>query len=208
MAMKRSRLAATLVEVLMALAVGIIAIAAILMIFLSVRKMEHAGDLSGALQEAALAMATIQKDLVQAVQKPLPGVTSAVLPTSDGWCMIRGVMKPDGSIEGTPVQYRRVYTQQQNYRIERKIGTDLHTLPGLYRNVDFKGLKGAGHPFVRVTLHLATHDVKIAPGKAKGSEEAVLSSLVRIQGPEGAGSSTFPFLFMKLLGIGFPFNLF
>lgn len=207
--MKRSRLATTLIEVLMALIVGLIAIAAIIMIFMSVRKMEHAGDLSGALQEAALAMATIQKDITQAVQKPAPGVTCAVMPTGDGWCMIRGVMKPDGSIEGIPLQYRKVFTQNQNYRIERKVQTELHGLPGLYRDMKFVPHNAAGGPFVRVTLHVASHDTKTEAVGSKGSETAVLTSLVRVQGPEMVGSSTFPFLFMKgLLGIGFPFNLF
>lgn len=205
----RLRSATTLIEVLVALMVGLGALGAIFTIFFSVRKMEHAGDLSGSLQEAALAMAIIHKDLTQAVQKPAPGVTSAVRPTADGFQLIRGVLKPDGSIQGLQVQYRKVFTPQGNYRMERKVKTALSSLPGLYRSVEFIGLNGAGGPFVRVTLHLAVHDTAAGPGGPKGSEEAVVSSLVRIQGPEMVGSTSFPFSFMSaLMGLGFPFSLF
>ena len=68
-------------------------------------------------------------------------------------------------------------------------------LPGLYRFIRFASLKGAGGPFVRVTLRVATHDVASSEGRA--SEEGLISALVRVMGPERLGTKGYDFDFMN-----------
>lgn len=194
------RRGATLVEALLATVLALMALSAVLMILFSVRKMESAGDLAGALQEASLAMAVIQEDLSQAVQKPDPSVDTAVQVSKKSVQLLRGVLKDDGSIDAKRVVYEKEATAGGNFRLLRKYDSERGFLPGVYRSLRFDQLEGAGGPFVRVTLHLAVTDSSIPVGQsASGLQEAVLTSLVRIQGPEMVGSRAFGWSFMSLL---------
>lgn len=194
------RHAVTFVEVLVALTLALIALGLVFSLYSSTNRMSHMSDLSAAMQEGAIAMATLQADLTQAVQKPDPLVDSAVLVRKNGFQMLRAEFLPDGSISGKLVVYRKERTGAGNFRVRRTFDGKDSQLPGLYRDVKFARLGStAGEPYVRVTLRVATHDV---PGQAaigKASEEAVISSLVRVMGPEMVGSSVFPFSFLGLL---------
>jgi hypothetical protein len=189
------RRAFTVAEVLVALAIGFAVLAAILGIFQAIRRMSHMGDLAGTLQEAAMAMAYIEKDLSQAVQKPDPKFDSAVIVGKDYFQMLKAECKPDGAIAGQLVIYQTLVSPGGNLRLRRRQGAEGRAIPGLFRQVSFQQLKGPGGPYVRVTLTLATHDVTATTGKA--SEEAVVTGLVRVMGPEMVGSKAYSFGFME-----------
>lgn len=189
----------TLLESLLATALALGAIAAILMIFYSMRKMEGAGDVAGALQEATLAMAIIQEDLAQAVQNP-DEPDAAVAVRKNSVQLLRGRLKPDGSVDANLVMYQKVPTPGGNFRLKRTYGGKGHLLPGMYRSVGFVLLKGPGGPFVRAVLHVAVKDTRVAKdAQAGGLEEVVKTALVRVQGPEMAGSSLFGWSILDLL---------
>lgn len=194
------RHAVTFVEALVALTLALIALGMVFSLYSSTNKMSHMSELSAAMQEGSIAMALLQEDLTQAVQKPDPSVDSAVIVKKTGFQMLRAVFQPDGSISGKLVVYRKEPTPAGNFRIKRTVDGKDTRLPGLYRDVKFSRLGNvAGEPYVRVTLRVATHDV---PGQAaigKASEEAVLSSLVRVMGPEMVGSSILSFPFLGVL---------
>jgi type II secretory pathway pseudopilin PulG len=190
------RRAFTMAEALVALGIGLLVIGAMLMVFLSIGKMTRSSELSGALQEAALAMAIIQKDLMQAVQKPDPNSKSPVqtLPTS--FQMIRGTLKDDGSITGERIVYRKEPTASGAYRLRRQIGEESTLIPGTFKDLIFGEYKGDGGPYVRVSIRLEVHE--------GGKQECLLSSLVRVSGPEFIRSPVFDFKFMfPLIKINF-----
>jgi hypothetical protein len=190
----------TLLEALIATVVGMLALAAVVLVLWSVRKMEGAGNVASALQEAALAMSTIQEDLSQAVQKPDPKVDAAVMVKPQSVQLLRGILKNDGTIDAKLVEYRKEKTPAGNFRLLRRYGGAQDRMPGLYRAMQFDQLDGPGGPFVRVTLRVATADVAAEKGKdAGGLEETVLTALVRVQGPEMAGSKAFGWSFLSLL---------
>jgi hypothetical protein len=199
MGLRARRAGFTLVEAIVALGIGLVAIVAILMIFFSIGKMSHVSDLSGALQDAALAMAIIQKDLTQAAQKPDPKAEGTVVVLPQAFQLLRAQLRPDGSVDGKLVVYQKEPTSGKHFRLRRAFGRERSLLPGVFRSVRFQQLEGAGGPFVRVTLRVSTHDAAEGARPPKASEEAVLSSLVRVMGPEMAGSKSFTWSFMSLL---------
>jgi type II secretory pathway pseudopilin PulG len=192
------RAAFTLVEALVATALGCIVLAGILAFTQGARQMAQSGDLAGALQEAALAMLTIERDLLQAVQKPDPKVREVVMVTQKSVRMIRGRVKADGSIGGQLVVYRKEKTPAGNFRLLREEGGQQRRLPGLFRLAGFETLEGAGGPFVRVTLVVVSHDASPAANPS-GSEQAILTSLVRVVGPESIDTEMFDWNFLDEL---------
>jgi hypothetical protein len=184
-------------EAVLALALGLLVLGAIVTISQAIRKMSHMGDLAGTLQEAAIAMAYMEKDLTQAVQKPDPKFDSPVILGADRFQLLRAVPKPDGSIGGQLVVYRVVASTGGNFRLRRQFVKDEQNIPGLFRAVRFAQLRGPGGPFVRVTLRMMSHDTAESTGK--GSEEAVLTGLVRVMGPEMVSSRALSFGFMGSL---------
>lgn len=194
----RRRKGFTVMEALLAAGLGALVLGGMITIFSAIRKMAGVGELAGTLQEAALAMAHIEKDLTQAVQKPDPAVDSPVLVGKDHFQMLRAEFKPDGAIQGKLVAYQAVGTEGGNFRLERRFGSQKSTIPGVFRSVSFAAFDGPGGPFVRVTLVMAVVDTS-GPSSGKGSEEAVLSGLVRVMGPEMIGSQAYGFDLMQSL---------
>lgn len=189
----------TFVEALVALLLAVVAFGMMWTLYFSTARMGHMGDLAGAMQEAAIALQILQRDLTQAVQKPDPSVDCAVQIRRNGFQLLRAEFQPDGRISGKLVVFRREATPNGNFRLKRTFDGQDSRLPGLYRDVKFVQLRGAGGPYIRVTLRVATHDVKAADVAGKASEEAVVSALVRVMGPEAVGGSVFSFPFLDLL---------
>lgn len=187
----RSRGGATMAEALVAVGIGFLVIGGSLMVFLSLRKMGQSSELSGALQEAALAMTIVQRDLVQAVHRPDPTATSPVMVLPKSFQLIRGVLKPDGTIEGDRIVYRKEPVGKETYRLRRDVGGKTSLVPGVFREVQFAECKGDGGPFVRVTMRVEVHE--------GSKQECMLSSLVRVCGPENIRSEAFSWKFMAPL---------
>jgi hypothetical protein len=190
-------------EVLLAAGIGALVLGGMITIFGAIRKMAGVGELAGTLQEASLALAYIEKDLTQAVQKPDPAVDSPVVVAKDHFQMLRAEFEPDGTIKGKLVVYQVIGTDGGNFRLKRRFGSQESPIPGIFRRVQFASFDGPGGPFVRVTLVMAVTDTA-NPTAGKGFEEAVLSGLVRVMGPEMIGSQAYGFdLMQSLKGIDF-----
>lgn len=185
----------TVAEALVALSIALVALALMLGIFSATRRMTQSGDLAAALAEAAIALQILHRDLAQAVQKPGAPDARIVYLARDVARFVRGEPGPEGSVRGKLVTYRREKTAAGYFRIVRNVGGEESPLPGTYSAARFQMLPGTGGPFVRVTLHVVARDAKPA-GPAKGSDEAVLTTLVRVAGPEmlGAPGMLWPFL--------------
>ena len=179
----------TLVEALLAALLGCVVTAILIGLMVGLAKMGQASELSNALQEAGLAMATIQDDLGQAVQKADPSVPFAVIVKPDRFQLIRAAFQPDGSVTDKLVTYHAVGTPGGNFRLTRTCEGSDRGIPGTFRGVTFGQYEATGGPFVRVTLRVAAVDTAGGDAAAKGSQEAVLSAIVRVMGPEGVDSS-------------------
>ena len=140
----RRQRAVTLVEGLVAMAIGLMVLGLLYAFSGSVERMSRHADLSGALQEGVLAMAQIEQDLTHAVQRPDASLTGAVRVSAAGFQLIRGDFRPDGSIAGRPVSYRRLEAGRGQFRLARKSGTERKNLPGTFRSIRFAQLEGAG----------------------------------------------------------------
>jgi hypothetical protein len=210
MRIRAARCGMTVLEALLATVLGLAALAAALMILFSVNRMEGAGDVAGALQDAALAMATIQEDLSQAVQKAEPSSSGTVVVSKNSVQLLRGILKKDGSVDAKLVVYQKEATANGNFRLKRTFDGKSSHLPGVYRAVGFVQLAGPGGPYVRAILHVAVKDNRrAADASASGLEEVVRTTLVRVQGPEMAGSLGFKWSFLSLLNVvNFLKNLF
>jgi len=197
------RAGVTCVEILLAVSIGLLVLAGIVVILAMVGRMSRMGEAAGSLQEAALAMALLQKDLFQAVQKPDPTVDTAVVVGSDGFQMVQGRFSRDGSVAGQLVVYRVLPTGTGNFRLRRECDGKARGVPGIFRKILFHRLMAAGGPYVRVTLCVRTRDGDAGAATA-GSDEVVLSSLVRIQGPEMIGSGQLSWGFLDAVkGVDF-----
>ena len=184
----RSRLAFTLVEVLVGVALSGLVVGTMLTIYFSTTRMGFFGELSGTLQEGALAMAIVQRDLTQAVQQPGRLVTGAVIMGRNQFKLIRVRMQDDGNLAGDKIRYTWEETSAGNFRIKRSVNdAEGRYLPGLFTAVPkIEQLGGVGGgPFVRVTMTLATRDVAEENRQFQGVEKTVLTSLTRVMGPEG-----------------------
>ena len=188
----------TLIEVLVAAAVGCAVLAATIQMLTSVRRMSNVGDFSAALAEGSLALEILHRDLSCAVQKPDPAITEVVQVSKDQPAMQFLLAKTDanGALTGTRIVYRREQLASGNFRLLRQEGTSAAIpIPGAFSKVRVETFNGAGGPFIRVTLHVVTRDV--APGStAGGLDEAVLTSLIRVAGPEMLNSGIVRFKFM------------
>ena len=173
----------TLMEALIAAAIGSLVLGAMVSMFYASRKMTDVGDLASALAEASIAMEHIHRDLTQAVQKPDPAITEPILISKEGAAQfVHAVKGENGKLEGKLVVYRREKLATGNYRLMRKFGDAESPLPGVYSRIGLAYYKRGGGPFVRVTLHVVARDRKVdAPG---GADEAVLTSLVHVDAPE------------------------
>jgi len=193
----RNRRAYTLVEVLVAIAVGLTVLAAAVALLGVVRRMTDVGDFSAALAEGAVAMEILHRDLSCAVQKPDPAMPD-VVQLADGQPALQfilGALDGTGALTGTRVVYRREPLPSGNFRLLRVVGDGPpEPLPGVYSHIACDEHDGAGGPFLRITLHVVARDV--ATGKPGGKDEAVLTSLFRVKGPEmlHSGLVRFPFL--------------
>lgn len=178
------RHAFTLIEAIVSSALGALVLGAMVSMFYASRRMTDVGDLSAALAEAAIAMEQMHRDLTQAVQKPDPAVKDVVLVSKEGAAQfICAVLGDMGEITGKLVVYRREKTAQGNWRMMRRFGTAESPLPGVYSKIGFSYHGQNGSPFVRVTLHVVARDLA-RQGTPGGADEAVLSTLIHVAGPE------------------------
>ena len=198
--MTRRTDAYTLVETLVSVAVGLACLAIMITLFTATRRMTNVGDLSSALSQASIAMEILHRDLSQAVQKPVPTVDRIVFPlkTNDGFRFIRGERRDDGTLTGKLVSYQRERTSAGNFRLVRRIDAQEDRLPGTFSAIKVGTFKATGGPFLRVTLHVVARDVT-SSSPAQGSDEAVLTTLVRVAGPEMIQSGLLEFKFMEAL---------
>lgn len=194
---------ATLVETVVATAVGVLVAMAMAGLFQSMRKMSHASDLAGTQQEAALAMANIHRDLTLAVQKPDPKSAGPVVVKPDAFQVLQNKIERDGTVRAKLVVYKAEPTPGGNLKLRRRSDGEDRLMPGTYTAISFQQLEGSGGPFVRVTLRMSVHDTAGADA-SKGSESAVLTALVRCSGPELVTSTMFSWSFLdSLRGIDF-----
>lgn len=188
----------TLIEIAVASLVGVAVMAGVIGMFGATRRMTNAGELSGAMAEASMAMEVIHRDLIQAVQKPGKDHDRIVYVSKEAAQFIRGERRADGVLTGQLVVYRRQPLGNGYFKMIRKIGAAEGPLPGTYAHAVFESFKGTGGPFVRVTLHVAARNA--APtGPAQGSDEATLTSLMRVAGPEMLESELYRWKFMDEL---------
>ena len=188
----------TLVEGLVAAAIGLLILGAMADLFLSIRRLTHAGDLSATLAEASLAMAQMHRDLSLAVSRPDQAANTPVLVGRSSFQLLQCALDPGGAVRAKVVMYRSLPTGGGNFRLSRSSDGEQHTLPGIYRSVEFASLRASGGPFVRVTLRLSVHDTASAD-PARGAEEAVVTALVRVAGPEMVSSDFFSWSFLDSL---------
>ena len=182
-----SRRAFTLIETIVTLAVAALILGTAIALWVSTGQMSRVADLAGGLQEAALAMAIIEGDLVQAVRKPDPAVDRVVRLTDRSAQLVRAAIAPDGTVSGKLVVYRFI-KQDGTFRVRRRAGGEEQLLPGVFDAIAFDQLDGAGGPFVRVTLSVAVHG---GGPSDRASDHAVLTALVRTCGPELIQSEAF-----------------
>lgn len=173
----------TLIEIAVASLVGVTVLAGVIGLFMATRRMSNAGELSGAMAEASMAMETIHRDLIQGVQKPGKPYDRVVYVSKEAAQFLRGERRADGTLVAQLVVYRRAPLGNGYFKLMRKIGANEGPLPGTYAHAVFESFKGTGGPFVRVTLHVAARNAPPA-GAAQGSDEATLTSLMRVAGPE------------------------
>ena len=182
----------TLVEALVATAIACLVIGGAIGLFVATRRMSNAGDLSSAMADAAMAMETIHRDLIQAVQKPDPAIDRIVYisKTKEAWQFIRGEKTADGKLTGQVVVYRKQPTGVAgHFRILRRLGSAEGKLPGVYSEFSCYSFGAdparpvSGGPFLRVTLRAVARNADTGQPK-QSSDEALLTSLVRVAGPE------------------------
>ena len=130
-----------------------------------------------------------------------------VLP--DSFQLLRAKLQPGGAISGELVVYKKIANPGGGFRLKRQVGSTKSFIPGVFNDVKFAQFEGDGGPFVRMTLKVSAHPSDSPPGEQKrGSDEAVLTTLVRVQGPEMVGGGGFSWSFMSaLLSIPFLSNL-
>jgi prepilin-type N-terminal cleavage/methylation domain-containing protein len=194
----------TLLEVLVAAALGLSALAVAFALFVSTRRMSGAGDLGKAMADASIAMEYIHRDLIQAVQKPGEDQLVFVAPETAAAQFLVAELRADGSLTARPVLYRREPAGPSAFRLVRRDAGRESALPGTYSHVGFKTLVVGedpsvirGRTFVRVTLHARARPESGAA--ATGSDEAVLTSLVRVAGPEMLNMPTMRWRFLDAL---------
>ena len=186
----------TLIEVLVAASIALAVIAAAVGLLTATRKMSNVGDFGSALAEGSIALEILHRDLSCAVQKPDPSVAGVVQVVANppGLQFILARFD-DAGLSGTRVVYRREKLPTGHFRITRQEGTrEPSPLPGTYAKINVETFEGAGGPFIRVTLHVLARDA--TGGPTSGIDEAVLTSLIRVAGPEMLNSPSLRFKFM------------
>lgn len=170
-----------MVEAIIAVAVGTIALGGMIVVWLSVGKMSQAGDVSAGLQEAGLAIATIHEDLSQA----LPDSTGQVLREGAGggaWKVRRSSLANDGGVSVEEITYAREPAGDKAFRLVRTEAGHARALRGTYTAASFRELDAAGGPFVRVSLTV---------------EGTLVTTLVRVARPELSTSKLLDWGFVK-----------
>lgn len=190
----------TLMEALVAAVIGVVILSAITGIFITTRRMSQSGDLASALSSASVALEMLNRDLNHAVQKPDPAAERIVVIDKDAgtFRFIRGLQDPAGKLIGEVVTYRREKTAGGHFRLLRESAGASSALPGVYSDIDVRTFKAVGGPFVRITLHTVARDVA-SSDPARGTDEAVLTSLIRVAPPEMIHSGMLRFKFMDEL---------
>lgn len=190
----------TLVEALISAVVACSVIGMAVALFTATRRMSNAGDLSSALAEATVAMELLHRDLIQAVQKPDPTITDMLFisPTSKKFWFLRGEPDSSGNLTAELVVYQRVQTPGGHFRLQRQAGGGaLSLLPGTYSAMGIETQDGTGGTFARITLHVVARDA--AAGAPTGSDETVVTELMRMAPPEMLRSGMLRFRFMDQL---------
>lgn len=182
----------TLLEVLVASALGLGVLATAFAMFVSTNRMSGAGDLGKAMADASIAMEYIHRDLIQAVQRPGNEQIVRVSPETAAAQLLVAERDAEGALKAHLVVYRR--EGSGTFRLIRRERDRETPLPGTYAHVGFTTLvmgddpaSARGRVFVRVTLHARARPEGGAP---TGSDEAVLTSLVRVAGPEMLNAPT------------------
>lgn len=193
----------TLLEITVAAALGLSALAVAFSLFISTRRMSGAGDLGKAMADASVAMEYIHRDLTQIVQKPGQDQLVFVAPETAAAQFLTAEIRPDGSLTAHPILYRREPAGPSFFRLIRREADHESPLPGTYSHIGFKTLvigddasNVRGRTFVRVTLHARANPDATA---TSGSDEAVLTSLVRVAGPELLNMPTMHWRFLDAL---------
>jgi hypothetical protein len=185
----------TLMEVLISAVLGLMVLGAVLSIYFATGRMARSGDLSSGLAEASIAMETVYLDLVQAVARPDPDGSQVVIGNKQGAQFLSARFEPDETLSAELIVYRKVATAAGNFRLMRKKGASESPLPGTYAKIGFKGVDITGGPFVRVTLHVLARDTGSTEAR-KGSEEAVVTTFVRVATAEGLGNPMMDWSFL------------
>lgn len=154
-----SRRGTTVLEGLVAATLGLFVLAALFAVARLAARSDKVSAQAGALTDAALVLATLERDLIRAV----PGTGVAFSPGSLGLAVQR--RGADGALTADRVVYTKVDAGSGRWRLTRTASGQRSWLPGLFSAVDVTEWRAAGGPFVRVTLT---------------AEDQLLGSLVRI----------------------------
>jgi type II secretory pathway pseudopilin PulG len=177
---------ATLVEALVALAIGLVVMGGAVSLLVSTSRFSRAGELAGALQEAALAIANIERDAVSAL--PTADGKPAIRVTANEVRMAIGAFAADGTVTATLVRYTAEPQPSGGFRISRTAKGRGGQFPALLDRYRFELLGGPGGPFLRVTLRVTGHAAPAGGSKPAGPDPAVLATLVRLAAVELPGT--------------------
>lgn len=173
-----TRRGTTLVELLVAFAIATMLLGAATGVLNLLQRMAGAGDLSGAMQQAGLALAVVERDLREAVTRPAAR-SEPVVVSRDSVQLIRGELAQGGVFAGRLVVYEKERGPGgAGWRLRRSSSGSSELLPGWYEGVDIVLLAGSGGPFVRVTFTVSSNP------RVPGSAQAVVSSLARVARPD------------------------
>lgn len=183
---RSQRSAASLIEVLLAIALGVVVLGGAIAMLASFSRFTRSGELAAALQEAALVMANIERDAVRALATPDGKI--AIRITANEMRLAVGDFTAE-RVAASLVTYQPEPQPNGGFRLRRSGPGRSGTFPALLERYRFETLGGPGGPYLRVTLHVAGQVAPPGnPNAAPAREAAVLSALVRLAGTELAGS--------------------
>lgn len=131
---------------MIAVTLGLLVLSALMAVAQMAGGSTRAAEKVGALAEAALVLATLERDLVRAV----PGTGVQFSPGSLGIAVSR--RSSGGALTADRVVYTKVDAGQGRWRLTRTASGQRAWLPGVFRGVNVSEWRAAGGPFVRVTL--------------------------------------------------------
>ena len=175
-----SRRGTTLVEALVAAALGMLVLFALVCVAQLASHSSRAGAQSAALADAALVLATLERDLMQA----LPGGAARF----QGRTLTLAVARrgPGDTLATERVAYTKVDAGDGLWRLVRTAGGRDAPLPGTYRAIHIAQWSAAGGPYVRVTLAAAARPERLGGRPVPGADDVVLGSLVRMTGSDAS----------------------